>query len=198
MTVVAGIVISFAPPQYFERMQTIANYQEEGSAMGRIVAWKAGARMAMRYPVTGVGSGHFPVALGTEFRPPEFGDQNLPWLTAHSMYFLVLGELGLPGIICFLGLLAANFRRATRLFKEVRGSPGPKEFEQLFLMLSASVVAFSIGGAFLSVAYYPHVFVLSGLVAASVNIYRNTASAAPDDLISEHAARAALPSRKNV
>ena len=40
-------------------------------------------RMAAAYPLTGVGSGHFPVALGTEFRPPEFGDQNLPALRAH-------------------------------------------------------------------------------------------------------------------
>jgi O-antigen ligase len=137
--------------------------------------------MATRYPLTGVGSGHFPVALGTEFRPPEFGDENLPWLTAHSMYFLVLGELGIPGIVCFIGLLFINYRRLTRMWKEARGSPEKKEFQQLFLMMSASLIAFCIGGAFLSVAYYPHIFVLSGLVAAAARIYANTDFTAADE-----------------
>ncbi|MEL0587534.1 MAG: O-antigen ligase family protein [Candidatus Thiodiazotropha sp. (ex. Lucinoma kazani)] len=94
-------VISFAPPVYFERMNTISNYENEGSAMGRIVAWKTAIRMVSAYPVTGVGAGHFTVKLGTEFRPPEFGDENFPWLTAHSSYFLILGELGIPGIVFF-------------------------------------------------------------------------------------------------
>ena len=144
--------------------------------MGRIIAWKSGVRMAKKYPVTGVGSGHFPVALGTEFRPPEFGDENLPWLTAHSMYFLVIGELGLPGIICLLAILIGNYRRLGKLWERARRSSvsNSKEFEQLFLMLSGSLVAFCIGGAFLSVAYYPHIFVLSGLIVAATLIFERT------------------------
>ena len=169
-------VASFAPPEYFQRMETITNYQEEGSAMGRIMAWKTGVRMAQKYPVTGVGSGHFSVALGTEFRPPEFGNENLPWLTAHSMYFLVIGELGIPGIFCLMAILLGNYRRLGQLRKRARGRPGPdaKAFDQLFLMLNASLVAFCIGGAFLSVAYYPHIFVLSGLIVAATLTYEQT------------------------
>ncbi len=84
---VSGIV-SYAPDIYFERIDTIANYQEEGSAMGRIMAWKSALRMAEKHPWLGVGSGHFAVKLGTEFRPPEFGLDNLPWLTAPNAFFL--------------------------------------------------------------------------------------------------------------
>lgn len=173
IAIVAVGVFSFAPPEYFQRMESIGNYQEEGSAQGRIMAWKSGVRMARKYPLTGVGSGHFPVALGTEFRPPEFGDQSLPWLTAHSMYFLVIGELGIPGIICLMAILVGNYRRLRRLRDRARGSPNSnaKTFEQLFLMLNASLVAFCIGGAFLSVAYYPHIFVLSGLIVAATLLF---------------------------
>ena len=173
ITIVAFGTFTFAPPEYFQRMESITNYQEEGSAMGRIMAWKSGIRMAKKYPITGVGSGHFPVALGTEFRPPEFGDENLPWLTAHSMYFLVIGELGLPGIMCLLAILIGNYRRLGRMFERARqGSvSNSREFEQLFLMLGGSLVAFCIGGAFLSVAYYPHIFLLSGLIVAATLVY---------------------------
>ena len=176
ISIVAVGAVAFAPPEYFQRMETITNFQQEGSAMGRIMAWKSGIRMAKKYPATGVGSGHFAVALGTEFRPPEFGDENLPWLTAHSMYFLVIGELGLPGIICFLAILIGNYRRLRRLWERARqgSDSNSREFEQLFLMLGGSLVAFCIGGAFLSVAYYPHIFVLSGLIVAAALIFERT------------------------
>ncbi len=166
--VVAGI-FAFAPPEYLQRMESIANYQEEGSAMGRIMAWKSGIRMALEYPLTGVGTGHFAVALGNEFRPPEYAFQELPWLTAHSMYFLVLGELGFPGLICMMTILLGNFIRLNRLHRETLQAPGSDQVDlaRLFLMLNTSLVAFCIGGAFLSVAYYPHIFVLAGLVTAA-------------------------------
>jgi probable O-glycosylation ligase (exosortase A-associated) len=168
-------VIAFAPPVYFERMNTIKNYETEGSAMGRILAWKSAIRMASAYPVTGVGAGHFAIKLGTEFRPPEFGGQNLPWLTAHSSYFLILGELGLPGILYFLALLIINYRKNNKYLKFIRKKEELEEddirYKKLFLMLNASLVAFAIGGAFLSVTYYPHIFVLAGLFASVELMY---------------------------
>jgi probable O-glycosylation ligase (exosortase A-associated) len=168
-------IIAFAPPVYFERMNSITNYQSEGSAMGRIIAWKTSIRMAAAHPVTGVGAGHFPVKLGTEFRPPEFGYQNLPWLTAHSSYFLILGELGIPGIVFFLALLITNYRRNNKYIKMIRKKEDPSDEDQvygkLFLMLNSSLIAFAIGGAFLSVAYYPHIFVLTGLYVSAEFMY---------------------------
>lgn len=162
-------VVSYAPDVYFQRMNTIADYEHEGSAMGRIVAWKTAMRMAAKYPVMGVGSGHFAVKLGTEFRPPEYGDQNLPWLTAHSMYFLLIGELGIPGITFLLAMLIGNYLINNRLMREARDKQS--ELVKLFMMLNASLIAFAVGGAFLSVAYYPHLYVLSGIWTAAYFIY---------------------------
>ncbi len=172
-------VLAFAPPVYFERMNTIRNYESEGSAMGRIIAWRTAVRMAAANPLTGVGPGHFAVKLGTDFRPPEYGSENLPWLTAHSSYFLILGELGLPGIIFFLAILIGNYRRNSKYMKTMReyadsgGDFGVEsEYRKLFLMLNASLVAFCVGGAFLSVTYYPHIFVLVGLFVAAEFMYK--------------------------
>lgn len=107
------VIVAYAPDVFFERMGTIANYQTEGSAMGRIEAWKAGLRMVADHPILGVGAGHYPVAFGTTYRPP--GLVGTPWLTAHSMYFLVLGELGLPGIFLVLALVIGNIRANGRV-----------------------------------------------------------------------------------
>lgn len=166
-------VMVFAPPEYFQRMESITNYEQEGSARARIVAWKSAVRMAKAHPVTGVGAGHFPIALGRNFRPPEWGGRNLPWMTAHSSYFLILGELGIPGIVFLLALLIGNYRRLRRLMLTARGDPNGEhdEFADVFLKLTASLIAFGIGGAFLSAAYYPHIFVLAGLITAATFTY---------------------------
>ena len=166
---VVAAVISYAPDAYFDRINTLSNYEEEGSAMGRITAWKTAVRMAAEYPLQGVGSGHFAVKLGTEFRPPEFGNSMMPWLTAHSMYFLLLGELGIPGITFLLAMLIGNFFINNRLMREARDKQS--ELAKLFMMLNASLVAFAIGGAFLSVAYYPHLYVLAGIWTATSFVF---------------------------
>ncbi len=170
---VLAVVVNYAPPVYFERLNTIKNYETEGSAQGRIVAWKTAIRMVKKYPLTGVGTGHFAVKLGREFRPPEFGSENLPWLTAHSVYFLVIGELGVPGITFILVILIGNFLRNRHYIKDAQNSSkeNAMSYRNLFVMLNGSLIAFAVGGAFLSVAYYPHLYILTGIFTAVQLMY---------------------------
>lgn len=171
MMIVTAVLATllYAPPEYFERMNTISAYEQEDSARLRIVAWKGAVNMAAANPLTGVGSGHFPVSFGA-YQNEEAGN-----LTAHSMYFLILGELGLPGIVFLLSILLTNIFRNRGLMKLARGSPDdPRsaEFARLFFMINGSVIAFCIAGTFLSVAYYPHLYVLTALCSASHLMYR--------------------------
>ena len=163
-------IVSYAPEQYFERMHTITSYQTDGSAMGRITAWKAAIQMLLDHPFWGVGAGMFPVSFGTIYRPAE----SMPWLTAHSMYFLVLGELALPGIIALVALIFGNLRANRRAVHAqdvavngVRQRPFPKGANRVLYLLSAGMVGFAVSGAFLSVAYYPHIFVLTALMISA-------------------------------
>lgn len=163
-------ILAYAPDQYFERMRTIGNYQADGSAMGRITAWKAAIQMCIDHPLWGVGAGMFPVSFGTIYRPAE----HMPWLTAHSMYFLLLGELGIPGVVVLLGLIFGNLKANRRLMRARDATVDPKQrglFPQgpnrMLYLLSASMVGFAVCGAFLSVAYYPHLFVLTALMVSA-------------------------------
>jgi probable O-glycosylation ligase (exosortase A-associated) len=185
MAVVAGaavaLVFVFAPPTYFNRMETIGDPMD-GSAQGRILAWKAGIRMALDHPALGVGAGHFPVKYGVEYRPPNLPRTAVPWQTAHSNYFVILGELGFPGLAVLLLFIGSNFsrnRRLTRVLKD-RDNEGAVADTRLLNSLSASLVAFVVGGAFLTAIYYPHMYVLAGLliVARRVVLDRNGTSEA--------------------
>ena len=157
-------VFAFAPPEYFERMHDVANTQE-GSAQGRIEAWKAAVEMAVDHPLLGVGAGHFPVKYGAVYRKNIEG----PWRTAHSVYFLILGELGFPGLIVLVMLIFSNLTANRRLAKlcEERDPPTRTADLALLACTSAAMIAFATGGAFLSAVYYPHMYILAGLLAAA-------------------------------
>jgi putative inorganic carbon (hco3(-)) transporter len=170
--VVVALIMVFAPPSYFERMSMIADSQE-GSAQGRIQAWSSAIRMAIDYPLTGVGAGHFPVAFGTHYRSSE----ELPWMNAHSIFFQALGELGFPGVAILVALIVRNITANRRLFVQLDRKDGRFASEQrLLYALSASMVGFATGGAFLSALYYPHVYVLAGLLTAARRIIRERAA----------------------
>lgn len=176
MGIAAVAIALYASDAYFERISTIRDYQSEGSAQGRIIAWKASLRMAADNPLMGVGAGHFPVAFGARYMPRDLGP--MPWLTAHSSYFLVLGELGLPGIVTILALVLGNIHATLALRRRLlAGSAGHRgkqteELAGLLYLVAASMLAFAVAGAFLSAAYYPHLFVLTGIMIAVRDLAR--------------------------
>lgn len=198
VAVVAGGVLLYAPPLYFERMGTIKNYEEEGSAQGRITAWKAGLRMAADHPIGGVSAGHFSISFGTKYKPKDYWG---PWLTAHSMYFLVLGELGLPGIFTLAMLIVGGIRENARVGKAVLARAGPEpprevtEALRLLMLTSAAMVGFAVAGAFLSVAYYPHVFVLTAMLLAARSFALRQVGLQPEDLLPDKARAGRRPRR---
>ncbi len=85
------------------------------------------------------------------------------------MYFLALGELGFPGLMLLMAVIATNLLANRRVGAAVRKRGGPSAIRDLSLLasLSASQIAFASGGAFLSVLYYPHLYVLAGLQSAA-------------------------------
>jgi putative inorganic carbon (hco3(-)) transporter len=172
LAVVAVVgVLGLASPQYFERMNTLSHVEDDGSAQGRITAWTAGTNMMLSNPLLGVGAGNFPPNF-PRFAPGAGGIG--PWKTAHSIYFLILGELGLPGIMFLLYFIFWNLYENRRLTKEVlkRGLAKSSREVRLVASLSASLLAFAVAGAFLSAIYYPHMYVLAGLLIATRRIAR--------------------------
>jgi len=161
---VVGVLL-YAPAVYFERMGTLSAPQQDGSAEGRIHAWRAGTKMALNH-VLGVGAGNFPNNF-PKYRAPDAPNR---WMTAHSMYFLILGELGFLGLLLLFKLVFGNFRSNARLRKRLMQEQErinePTRFAADIRTLNAfngSIVGLSVAGAFLSVTYYPHIFVMVGL-----------------------------------
>ena len=156
-------VLLYAPDVYFQRMKTLSNVEQESSAESRLKAWRAGALMAQDN-VLGVGAGNFP----HNFPKYRSSDAPVRWMTAHSMYFLALGELGFLGLLLVLWMVFGNVVANVRLRRQiVELKTGPPEQVgediRLLNLMSASVLGLAISGAFLSVTYYPHVFTMTAI-----------------------------------
>src|SRR5688572_16808436 len=93
----AIIAIPAMPERWTMRMETLRNYEQDSSAMGRIIAWKTAFNIAKdKSPVGGGFYWHSP-ATSAKYSPvPEVV------LVAHSIYFQVLGSLGFVGLALFL------------------------------------------------------------------------------------------------
>ena len=166
----ALVIVVAAPPAYFNRMATMAD-SEESSAQARINAWNTAIAIAKSSPLLGAGAGHFPSAYGAR--------NGGRWMTAHSIYFLLLGELGFPGLFVLVFLIFYNLFANGRLQRQL------KEFEpertataaSLLACTSASMVSFAVAGTFLSAAYYPHLYVVAGLCSATRYVVRQQMAA---------------------
>src|SRR5688572_32604800 len=102
LAIAIPVAMSTLPAQWFGRMETIQTYEKDGSAMGRIEAWKVATRMGKDRPLLGFG-----------FRPfsPEMfkrygytGGQD-----AHSIFFQVLAEHGFTGLFLYATLIVSSF-----------------------------------------------------------------------------------------
>lgn len=158
--IVAGMLIfAFMPKQWTERMESIQEYTQDESAMGRINAWWFAYNLAKDKPVLGGGFQTFSPDLFYKYAPiPE--DHH----DAHSIYFEVLGEHGFVGLFLFLGMGLAVLLTAGAAIRASKRDPELEWAGQLSGMLQVSFVGYAVGGAFLGLAYFDLPYHLLALV----------------------------------
>jgi putative inorganic carbon (hco3(-)) transporter len=148
LAVVGVLLVAFMPASWEERMHTIKEYEEDGSAMGRINAWWLAFNIANKR-ITGAGFEAYTPETFAAYAPNP-ADIHV----AHSIYFSVLGEHGYIGLLLFLLLWVHTLRVAGKIRTKTRNR---KDLEWLFHLAGMSQVAlvgYAVGGAFLSLAYF--------------------------------------------
>lgn len=170
VALVAGLVVAVAPESWTSRMNTIETADQDSSFMGRVIAWKRASAIALDHPVFGGGfhAGQDPAVfelyrnaegmLGF-IRTPE---ANYPAAT-HSIYFEVMGDLGFVGLVLFMAIMLYAFvirMQINRLAKKI--GPTARWASDCADMLGASMIAYLVGGAALSAAYFelPYIVVM--------------------------------------
>ena len=183
--IVAGIaIVAFMPSAWENRMSTIIDYEKDSSAMGRINAWWMAWHLATNNPL----GGGFAIYDATTFARYAPNPQDIH--AAHSIYFQVLGEHGFVGLVLFLMIWALVWRWANWLRHHARG-PQNRWAADLGSLCQVSIVAYAVGGAFLSLAYFDLPYNLLVLLVVARRIVAQQANEAA--LIEQEQPRAVFP-----
>lgn len=150
---------SVMPSSWFERMASIQEYEEDGSAQGRINAWKFAINLAQSRPLVGGGFEAFHWRNFRQYAPDPFDVKD-----AHSIYFEVLGEHGFAGLSIYLLLGFFTWRSASWIIRSTRESVDMQWARDLAAMIQVSLVGYASAGAFLGLAYFDFIYQLMAMV----------------------------------
>jgi O-antigen ligase len=98
-----------------ERFASILSPEDDYNVtneQGRLAVWKRGWQVTLSHPLTGVGAKNFSLAIGTYRK--EIGE--IPrWQAPHNSFIQILTEIGFPGLIVFLFLVAGTAKTFSRI-----------------------------------------------------------------------------------
>jgi probable O-glycosylation ligase (exosortase A-associated) len=147
--VIVGVaLVLFMPDEWSSRMNSIQDYEQDASSMGRINAWWAAFNIAKTH-ITGAGFDMYTYEIFARFAPNP-----LDLHAAHSIYFQVLGEQGFIGLFLFLGIWFSAWRMAGSIIRHKTDDPDHAWCKVLAAMCQVSLIGYAVGGAFLSLAYF--------------------------------------------
>ena len=166
---VAVLIVQLAPASWFSRMDTMSNVAGDSSFMGRVTAWKRASAIALDNPILGGGfhAGQDNSLFAVyRYKPGLLGFLETPDVNyaaaSHSIYFEILGDLGFVGLFIFLAILVRAFivRYQIKRMLEKHGGHSLAWASDMSDMVAASLIAYVVGGALLSAAYFDLQYIL--------------------------------------
>jgi O-antigen ligase len=176
LAVVGTIAIPFVPESAWRRFQGLAKVtsargmrgvDSQGSAEQRFQVLQVALRMAGDHPLFGVGpkryaeesvdygnrmSGQYPLVRGVT--------------DPHNTYLRLATELGLPGVVLFIGMIGGTLRRSWAMSAKLIAA-GERAGQMIRISL-LGLVAYMLQGLFNSVPYINILYIIVALLACMV------------------------------
>ena len=149
LALAAPLVVSMLPEEWFARMDTIADYQQDGAANARFTAWKVAWGLAVDHPLLGAGFKPFTTESYQRYAPGYKQRRD-----AHSIIFQMLAEQGFLGLGLFIALIATTLVALRRLIRHFKVDPKYAWIHDWAQMLEASFAGYLVSGLFVGRAYF--------------------------------------------
>ena len=170
MTGAAAVFALTATPQVRQRFVSVFNLQHDYNFTdrdGRWQVWQRGIRYMVTHPVLGVGISNFPIAEGDISGKQNLG-YGIKYSAAHNSFIEIGAELGVLGLIAFIGLLWTAYT-GCRAVRRRPAANTPRVLTTLGQATEGALIAFVVVGSFLSFAYQMVTFFIVA-VAAGVRL----------------------------
>jgi len=188
-TVIVAIMISVlyfsASPKYWDEVRSIKEENiQKGTGEDRWYLWKITWHMFLDHPIIGVGQGNAPWHISRYEPSGGLHGRSRAGRAVHSLYFTLIPELGLVGILLFSGMLYFSYKDLKWILKKekeflLKQNQSEETIQQMhkirFIIfgITGGMLGYLVSGAFLSVLYYPHFWLLIALCVALRNIEQN-------------------------
>ena len=155
------------PSSMFERLQTLQNVEADGSAQGRLKAWKIAGEMIQDNPVFGVGFDQF------QSNYLKYGDRagtKSGTRVVHNAYLQIWSEAGTPVFLSYILLLVLSVLAVQRLRRKAA-----KVYERSWILsyctaIEGALVTFIFGSTFLNRAQFDLIYHYFAIVIAFESI----------------------------
>jgi len=150
--IIAALIVPVLPTEFWDRMSTITAPAEErdDSQAGRLHFWQVAIAMANDRPLLGVGHSGYELAYD---QYDTTGGHYLTGRAVHSSWFGVLAELGYPGLSLFLVIVLSSLRGCRRVRRMAQRGETPIALGHYARALESALIAFMVGGSFVSFHY---------------------------------------------
>jgi putative inorganic carbon (HCO3(-)) transporter len=184
--VVIVAVLTFAPPQWMDRMSGLAEGKVDMSGHQRLVSWGTSWNFAMDYPITG---GSFNALPDVEIFQ-RYKSEPLPggFLSSgpHSIYFQTLEEQGFVGLALYFILVASCWASLISLRRKARRMATTQWIVPYTRMFEFSLFGFLTSGAFLGLANFDLYYQLVAMVVILKVLYQREVAAVAQAAPVEH------------
>lgn len=198
-----AFMFAFAPDKYWDEIASSTSDETMSTGTGgeRIYTWTIGFEMFLYNPIIGVGQGNFPWTFEIYEEGRRFHEKSIAGRQAHSLYFTLLPELGLFGVFVVGGMVWRNFKDlkyVRKKFAPVQANPrhgvvsSVDDDIRVFWAraMEGSLIGYLVSGVFISILWYPSLWILTALVVALRNIADNEteqpAAPVPDRRVRSH------------
>ncbi|MEE2939209.1 MAG: putative O-glycosylation ligase, exosortase A system-associated [Planctomycetota bacterium] len=149
-------VIGLANTGTLQRLETLRNVEEDGSAMGRIAAWKVAGRMIEDQPYFGVGFNQFQanyLEYGPRVEARADGTR-----VAHNAYLQIWSEGGTPAFLAYMLLLILSILSIQRLRREANRIYERSWIQSYCTGFEGALITFLLGSMFLNRAHFDLIY----------------------------------------
>lgn len=160
VAVVGWIGFTLLPDEQKERFSTMG---EDGTSESRLVYWEKGLEMMSNNPWFGIGHYAFPSYFEDRYaHSVEFEQFTYRREVAHNTFIQVGSEQGYVGLSIYLLLVWMCFRLTKKTRQLIKGKEGNEHFSWIpnyTIGVDMAMVGYLIGSFFMSVAFYPYLYV---------------------------------------
>lgn len=192
LLVAVVFMVALAPETYWDEIASSGSDEtvNKGTGAERLYTWGIGMDMFFGNPIIGVGQSNFPWTFDEYQGTRTFQGRSIAGRQAHSAWVTLIAELGLAGIV----IIGAMLLQCYKDLKLVRTSLSPVRSGQkhgqtvqvgedirvyLARAMEGSLIGFIVSGVFISILWYPSLWIMLGLVVALRNISEKQSGVAP-------------------